>query len=914
MLLRCLLLFFLSAFSLYGQNLPPDFYHSRVASGFQRPLGMDIAEDGRLFVYEQGGKVWIVDTSGQRNPSQPLIDISEEVSEWHDHGLLGFCLDRNFSTNGYFYLLYAVDRYWEAEHDQPGYRPDSSITFAATWGRVSRYTADPASNFSSTLPNSRKVLLGESAEDGIPLFYSFHGLGKIKQALDRSLLISVGDGAHNSTDIGQVYNESFIEEAMDLGILSRDQNIGSYRAQYLNSLLGKILRIDAETGEGLASNPFYQATAKRSAASRIWALGLRNPYRFTIAENTGSHDPTVGNVGRLYIGDVGNGGWEELNIAEVGGMNFGWPLYEGVGLNWAFHVAEDVPNPLAPNPLAGGECPAFLGFKQCFSRVIDAADFGINAGAGAAANARLLNPCDTAQRYDYVGTHQYIAPELAWSNANWNPPSRAESPHFLENGAVQSVAIGSPLSRIQGEAFDGYSSLAGFQLALDNWPAEYQGKFFFYDFSGWIKVADLDDNGRLVAVRPFADDIRLLSLEQNPVTGKLYFLRQSPEIREISFGGNPPPVAKASGTPHFGPSSLTVQFDGSGTTDPNHPNEMLHFQWDFGDGQSGSSLAPSHHYQSSSSSPTTYIAWLTVTDPEGGSSRDSVIVSLNNTPPVIAISSFQDGDRYPTNQTNLLELHATATDQEHPESSLQYTWQTYLHHNDHFHPEITVHEKSSYLYLEPLGCGEEDYYFRVRLRVTDPEGLYSEVEQHLYPNCQSLAALQLQASAASDHIAFDWEGPWAFDDATFELQIASNLREFKTLAQLDPSSRQHRYSSPPRGSRYYRLKRITADRQLIYSNVVALTWPRPANISLSPNPSSGLVTFRIRDAYAGGRIFFELYDATGRLVRKTDWLAAASSQGVERFLQLGDLANGQYFYLFRDEQGLNFPGALLFNR
>lgn len=918
MSLRLVLVFFLfSCTVLVGQNLPPDFYHSRVAGGFQRPLGMDIHEDGRLFVYEQGGKVWIVDTSGQRNPSLPLIDISEEVSEWHDHGLLGFCLDRDFSNNGYFYLLYAVDRYWEAEHNSPSYNPDSSITFAATWGRVSRYTADPATNFSTTLPNSRKVLLGHTPEDGIPLFYSFHGLGKIKQALDRSLLISVGDGAHNSTDIGQVYNESFIEEAMDLGILSRDQNVGSYRAQYLNSLLGKILRIDAETGEGLASNPFYQAAAPRSAASRIWAMGLRNPYRFTIADNTGSHDPAVGNVGRLYIGDVGNGAWEELNIAPRGGMNFGWPIYEGVGLNWAFHVADDVPNPMAPNPLADGmNCPTYLGFKQCFSGVIPHSDSlaGTSAGAGSSPNARLVNPCDPSQLYDYPGTHQFTAPELAWSNANWNPPTRTRTPHFLENGDLQSAEIGSQHSRIQGEAFDGYSALAGFQLQLDNWPPEYQGKFFFFDFSGWIKVADIDDTGRLLAIRPFADEVRLYCLEQNPVTGKLYYLMQSHEIREISFGGNPPPVAKANASPHFGSAELNVQFDASHTTDLNHSPQELSFNWDFGDGQSHNGPSPTHRYISNGNTPTTFIAWLTATDPEGANSQDSVIISLNNTPPQIAITSFQDGDRYPTDKTNLLELHATATDNEHPQSSLQYEWQTYLHHNDHFHPENIVKEQNTFLFLEPLGCGEEDYFFRVRLRVTDPEGLYSETEQHLYPNCETTADLQLNALPASDHIAFDWEGQLAFDDASFELQLANNLRDFSPLAELSTASSTYRYNSPPRGTRYYRLKRISSQRNITYSNVVAVTWPAPLNRSLSPNPSSGLITLRIQEAYAGGRIFFELYDNTGRLVRKTDWLEQANNQGLEKTLQLGELPNGQYFYLFRDEQGLNFPGSLLFYR
>ena len=90
------------------------------------------------------------------------------------------------------------------------------------------------------------------------------------------------------------------------------------RAQNLDSLAGKILRIDPITGTGLPDNPFYNASNPNSNRSKVWARGLRNPFRFTV-----NPDPT----GEPFIGDVGWNNWEEINTGK--GANFGWPCYEG---------------------------------------------------------------------------------------------------------------------------------------------------------------------------------------------------------------------------------------------------------------------------------------------------------------------------------------------------------------------------------------------------------------------------------------------------------------------------------------------------------------------------------------------------------------------------------------------------------
>lgn len=84
---------------------------------------------------------------------------------------------------------------------------------------------------------------------------------------------------------------------------------------------------DDLTGDGLPSNPFYDTTDARSPQSRIYSLGYRNPFRFSIVKNTGDTDITAGNPGTLILGDVGWSKWEEIDIIKTPGLNAGWPIF-----------------------------------------------------------------------------------------------------------------------------------------------------------------------------------------------------------------------------------------------------------------------------------------------------------------------------------------------------------------------------------------------------------------------------------------------------------------------------------------------------------------------------------------------------------------------------------------------------------
>ncbi|NRA48582.1 MAG: PQQ-dependent sugar dehydrogenase, partial [Phaeodactylibacter sp.] len=540
---RLLLILLFSAIGLGAQELPEDFYDITYLTALDNPMGLTFDENGRMYVWEKKGVVRVVDTSGNIFP-EPLIDISEEVSNWKDHGLMGFTLDNDFLANGYFYLLFALDLHHYEFYGTPDYHPDSTVTWKPTIGRVVRYRADPTTAYLRVLEDSRQVLLGETIEDGIPLMYEFHGLGALVMGQDGTLLISAGDGTSNGgSDTGGDEYGTMASEAIATGIITEDEDIGSYRSQYLANYNGKIMRIDPETGDGLQSNPFYQADAPRSPQSRIWAYGFRNPYRVQVRPNTGSHYPEDGDPGTIYIGDVGNGAWEEIDIATEGGLNFGWPMMEGFGSHWPY-INEPAPaNHLYPNPLFGiGGCDQeYLSFKDVY---VNPREDGHRIPA---------NPCDDSLPIDgyTVGT----MPVIQWSNARWNPPTRAQVAGFDDQGFFKGVDVDAPGSGLEDtEQFDGFSSLAGVFYTGDHYPEEYHGKYFMVDFSGWIKVADFDDNDELLSVKGFHSNAKdIIHLGLNPKDGRLYYISLEGTVHQISYGGNPPPVALIQAAQFYGP-------------------------------------------------------------------------------------------------------------------------------------------------------------------------------------------------------------------------------------------------------------------------------------------------------------------------------------------------------------------------
>lgn len=240
---------------------------ARVASGLDRPVSIYAPADGssRIFVVEQRGRVRLIVDGTLRG--EMVLEITDRVSCCGERGLLDFTLDPAFASNGHAWVNYT---------DRSG---DTVI---------SRFTAR-AGMPNQLDPNSEHVVLR------IPQPFSNHNGGQLRFGPDGKLWIGTGDGGSGG-DPGN-------------------------RAQRLDTLLGKILRIDV-AGESYGipeDNPFVSNPAARA---EIWAYGLRNPWRFSFDRRTGD----------LWIADVGQGSVEEVNrlgAGSSGGENFGWRIMEG---------------------------------------------------------------------------------------------------------------------------------------------------------------------------------------------------------------------------------------------------------------------------------------------------------------------------------------------------------------------------------------------------------------------------------------------------------------------------------------------------------------------------------------------------------------------------------------------------------
>jgi len=363
---------------------PTGFTYTPLSRGWNEIAGIAPLEDGRVLAWERGGRVWMMTSEGERI-EPPLLDIHEEVGAWRDFGLLSVTPHPNFLSNGQLFLLYVVDRHHLLYAGTPQYDPNADEYYAATIGRITRYTADLATGFTTVDPASRTVLLGENKLTGIPVVHQSHSVGTLVFGDDGTLLASVGDNAsYEGLDYGGQVSGGYVDQGLADGILRAKENVGAYRAQLVDCLCGKILRIDPNTGDGIASNPFFDAAAPREPRSRVWCLGLRNPFRMSIEPETGSHDPADGDPGTLLIGDVGWVELEELNRAVGPGKNFGWPVFEGLEFHPQYSEA-DVANLDAPNPIGGACNEPYFRFRTLILQDTQSP------------SAIFLNPCGALQ-------------------------------------------------------------------------------------------------------------------------------------------------------------------------------------------------------------------------------------------------------------------------------------------------------------------------------------------------------------------------------------------------------------------------------------------------------------------------------------------------------------------------------------
>jgi len=238
-----------------------------VAGGLEDPVYLANAGDGsgRVFVVEQAGRIRVA--GGGAAASAPFLDISAIVRSGGERGLLSVAFHPEYARNGFFYVNYT---------DRDGDTVVARYAVSSDAGRV-----DPAS--------ANEVITVDQP-------YRNHNGGQIQFGPDGYLYIGMGDGGWAGDP--------------------------RHRAQNLRSLLGKILRLDVDSDAPYSVPPDNPFVMTKGAAPEIWALGVRNPWRFSFDRLTGD----------LYIGDVGQNKWEEIDVQPAesrGGENYGWRIMEG---------------------------------------------------------------------------------------------------------------------------------------------------------------------------------------------------------------------------------------------------------------------------------------------------------------------------------------------------------------------------------------------------------------------------------------------------------------------------------------------------------------------------------------------------------------------------------------------------------
>ena len=249
---------------------PPMLALNLVISGFSSPLDIEQPDDGsgRLFVVEQGGQIRILQNGAIA--AQPFLDIASKITTGGEMGLLGVTFHPNFASTRKFYVNYVRN-------------PSGQIQSV-----IAEYTVPAATPNQADIASERILLTVDQIGN-----FTNHKAGQLAFGADGFLYFGLGDGGSGGDPFGH--------------------------GQSKQTLLGKLLRIDVDHPSGSLAygippdNPF----ASGGGLPEIYAYGFRNPWRFSFDKPTG----------RLFLADVGQDAFEEIDIVQKGG-NYGWNIME----------------------------------------------------------------------------------------------------------------------------------------------------------------------------------------------------------------------------------------------------------------------------------------------------------------------------------------------------------------------------------------------------------------------------------------------------------------------------------------------------------------------------------------------------------------------------------------------------------
>ena len=274
-------------------------------TGFSSPLEITHAGDSRLFIVEQGGNIKILNSNGTINAT-PFLNVSPLISTGGERGLLGLAFHPDYANNGFFFINY---------------------TNTAGNTVIAKYTVTLTGlNPSPNVANTTATILMTINQP-----YSNHNGGSLKFGPDGYLYIGMGDGGNGGDP----------------------QNY----AQNINSNLGKMLRINVNS----TVSPFYTIPPTNpyvgvAGNDEIWAIGLRNPWKFSFNRLNGD----------LWIADAGQNAIEEVNKIPSplpNTVNFGWRCYEGnTAYNTSGCVAQSATYTAIATPLHPENCSVTGGY------------------------------------------------------------------------------------------------------------------------------------------------------------------------------------------------------------------------------------------------------------------------------------------------------------------------------------------------------------------------------------------------------------------------------------------------------------------------------------------------------------------------------------------------------------------------
>lgn len=613
------------------ETAPPDSDFQKVTlNDFPgEPIALAVLPDKRVLHTSRKGEVRINDPKSGRN----ILAASIPVYQHDEEGVQGIAIDPSFASNKWVYVYYSP--VLDTPVDDPS-TPTVNEGDAPLDG-----TAEDFAPFKGVMRLSRFKLTGNTLSLGseqrildVPTDRGLccHVGGKIDFDRAGNLYLSTGD------DTNPFYSDGYAPIDERAG---RNPGLDAQRTSgNTNDLRGKILRIRPAAGGGYtvpAGNLFPKGAAY--TRPEIYAMGLRNPFRFTVDPDTGvlyvgdySPDADTDNPER---GPAGRGRWAAVDKP----ANYGWP----------YCVSPDLP-------------------YQDY-------DFatGTSSGPFDCANPVNDSPHNTGLR---------TLPPVEEAEIVYGYDASAEWPELGAGG----------IGPMGGPAYT-YDEL---NPSATRWPAYYDSKPLFAEWTrDYVKAFTLDAANQVTRIEDVLPSVIFdnpMDLEFGP-DGALYVLEygdgyfsENPEaqLARIDYvRGNRTPVVKVQSSVTGGEAPLTVTFTSTGTYDPD--GDSLRYAWDFnGDGVVDSRQANAVYTFTSNGN---YRPTLKVTDPTGRWASAEVILPVGTAAPVVTFVTPTEGQPFEFGDT--VEFQVTVTDDQ-PVDCSRVTVTYILGHDQHGHPLSTA--------------------------------------------------------------------------------------------------------------------------------------------------------------------------------------------------------------------------------